>query len=106
MAAVGAGIGLGLSNEVIEKGISSLKGVRGRMERIHSDEGFDVIVDYAHTEDALKNVLLSLRSLMNETEYVGRLITVFGCGGDRDKGKRPTMGKVSAEVSRHYNTYL
>lgn len=99
MAAVGAGIGLGLSNEIIEKGISSLKGVRGRMERIHSDEGFDVIVDYAHTEDALKNVLLSLRRLMNETENVGRLITVFGCGGDRDKGKRPTMGKVSAEVS-------
>lgn len=99
MAAVGAGLGMGLSNDVIERGISSLKGVSGRMERFHSEEGFDVIVDYAHTEDALKNVLLSLRGLMNDAENIGRLITVFGCGGDRDKGKRPTMGKVSAEMS-------
>jgi UDP-N-acetylmuramoyl-L-alanyl-D-glutamate--2,6-diaminopimelate ligase len=99
MAAVGAGIGLGVPHEVIERGIESLKSVKGRMERICAEEGFDVVVDYAHTEDALKNFLLSLRSLMNETGGMGRLITVFGCGGDRDRGKRPTMGRVSAEES-------
>ncbi len=78
----------------IVTGISVLSSVPGRFDTILSPEGFAVVVDYAHTNDALEKLLLSVRSLKPE-----RIITVFGCGGNRDKTKRPLMGKVSEEYS-------
>jgi len=66
----------------------------GRMERIASPKGFTVVIDYAHTEDALRQVMAALRKLKPK-----RLVTVFGCGGDRDRTKRPLMGQAAAEMS-------
>ncbi|MBI5048982.1 MAG: UDP-N-acetylmuramoyl-L-alanyl-D-glutamate--2,6-diaminopimelate ligase [Deltaproteobacteria bacterium] len=94
MAAVGIGIGLGLDRRVIENGIANLKRVNGRLERILSNDGFQAVVDYAHTGDALERVLNTLRPLTK-----GRLITIFGCGGDRDRGKRPIMGEIATRLS-------
>jgi UDP-N-acetylmuramoyl-L-alanyl-D-glutamate--2,6-diaminopimelate ligase len=96
MAAVGVGIGLGLDKQIIENGIANLKSVKGRLERILSNNffGFQAVVDYAHTGDALERVLNTLRPLAK-----GRLITVFGCGGDRDRGKRPIMGEIATRLS-------
>ncbi len=94
MCAVGVASGLGISSGIIKKGIESLSVIPGRLERINNDTGISVYVDYAHTPDALKNVLLSLRPVVK-----GRLICVFGCGGDRDKTKRPLMGNLAASLS-------
>jgi UDP-N-acetylmuramoyl-L-alanyl-D-glutamate--2,6-diaminopimelate ligase len=94
MAAVGTGIALGLDRAVIEEGIRSMERVPGRMESISSPSGFKAIVDFAHTADALERVLKTLRGVSR-----GRIITVFGCGGDRDRGKRPLMGKVAVGLS-------
>ena len=94
MAAVGVGIGLGLDKQIIENGIANLKRVKGRLERILSNNGFQAVVDYAHTGDALERVLNTLRPLTK-----GRLITVFGCGGDRDRSKRPIMGEIATRLS-------
>lgn len=94
LAAVGAGVGLGLPVEAIEKGISDLKNVPGRLERVDAGQPFTILVDYAHTPDALERVLSTIRGLTDK-----KIITVFGCGGDRDKGKRPIMGKIAAEYS-------
>lgn len=94
MAGVGGGIALDLPSSCIEEGIKGLSNVRGRMEKVYTSMGLDVIIDYAHTPDALEKVLDALTSLKQ-----GRIITVFGCGGDRDKGKRPLMGRISATKS-------
>jgi UDP-N-acetylmuramoyl-L-alanyl-D-glutamate--2,6-diaminopimelate ligase len=87
-------LALGFSSEVIQKGLRHVPGVPGRMERVVSLQPFSVIVDYAHTEDALRKVMAALRRLKP-----ARLITVFGCGGDRDRTKRPLMGAAAAEMS-------
>ena len=71
--------------------ISNLKRVKGRFETLKSDGGIIFIVDYAHTPDALENILDSINEIRTKNE---RLITVFGCGGDRDHAKRPEMGKI------------
>ena len=84
---------MGFSHEFLSKASEDLKPVRGRLERIEGN-GFSVFVDYAHTPDALKNVLQTLKALKK-----GRLITVFGAGGDRDRSKRPLMGEVASELS-------
>jgi UDP-N-acetylmuramoyl-L-alanyl-D-glutamate--2,6-diaminopimelate ligase len=94
LSATGVGVALNLSRELIKKGIENLKSVPGRLERVPNDLGRFVYVDYAHTPDALENVLKTLRALTPN-----RLICVFGCGGDRDREKRPLMGKISAELS-------
>jgi len=94
LAAVGAGVGLGLSVEVIERGITALKSVPGRLEIVDAGQPFTILVDYAHTPDALERVLSTIRDLTGK-----RIITVFGCGGDRDSGKRPIMGRIAAEYS-------
>ncbi len=94
MGSVGCALALGIPPETIASGIRNLKGVPGRFERVNPGERIAVIVDYAHTDDALKNILSSLRPLTK-----GRVITVFGCGGDRDRGKRPRMGRVAGELS-------
>lgn len=86
---------LGVPREAIEAGLSNLEGVPGRFQVVSgSTDDVRVVVDYAHTDDALKNLLETARPLTH-----GRLITVFGCGGDRDKTKRPLMGAVAARLS-------
>ncbi len=94
LGAIGALCALGLTADEAASGVSSLPGVPGRMERIDLGQPFSVIVDYAHTDDALRNLLDTLRSLGPR-----RIITVFGCGGDRDRSKRPLMGSVAAQRS-------
>jgi len=84
----------GIPYDNIGKGIKCLEGVPGRLERIVNKKGLAVFVDYAHTPDALGNVLALLNRLKK-----GRLILVFGCGGDRDKGKRPIMGRIAAHLA-------
>jgi UDP-N-acetylmuramoyl-L-alanyl-D-glutamate--2,6-diaminopimelate ligase len=75
----------------VQNGIERLEGVPGRMERVE-DRGVVALVDYAHTDDALKRALEAIRALSK-----GKLLVVFGCGGDRDRGKRPLMGAAAAE---------
>jgi len=94
LAACAAALGLGLGPEEVARGIASLAGVPGRLERFGPQGGPHIFVDYAHTPDALASVLAALTSL-----DFGRLITVFGCGGDRDRIKRPLMGQAAAEAS-------
>ncbi len=94
LCAVGTGVALDLSLATIKAGIETVETVPGRLERIKNDTGRFVYVDYAHTPDALENVLSTL-SLLAE----GKVICVFGCGGDRDKTKRPLMGQISARLS-------
>jgi UDP-N-acetylmuramoyl-L-alanyl-D-glutamate--2,6-diaminopimelate ligase len=89
LAAAGLCLGAGLDLDTIAAGLSSLKGVPGRLEKVSNNGDFAVLVDYAHTDDALQNVLTTLKPLCR-----GRLIAVFGCGGDRDKTKRPRMAAV------------
>ena len=94
LCATGVGIVLGLSVKAIKQGIESVKAVPGRLESISNDHKRFVYVDYAHTPDALENVLASLRECTP-----GRLICVFGCGGNRDKAKRPQMGDIAGRFS-------
>src|SRR5204863_1555525 len=86
---------LGLSFDHIEKGISALEGVPGRFQVVSGpQDDVTVVVDHAHTDDALRNLLETARPLTS-----GRLVTVFGCGGDRDRTKRPLMGAVAGRLS-------
>jgi UDP-N-acetylmuramyl-tripeptide synthetase len=93
LAAIGVGISLALDSRQLEDILAAVKGIPGRLERLQSKGGGYVFVDYAHTPDALENVLTTLRSL-----NPARLICVFGCGGDRDTGKRSLMGKVAGRL--------
>jgi UDP-N-acetylmuramoyl-L-alanyl-D-glutamate--2,6-diaminopimelate ligase len=95
LAAIGTGVALDLSREVIASGIAQLSAVPGRFERIEMGQPFLVVVDYAHTDDALRNLLATARDLKPE----GRIITLFGCGGDRDRTKRPLMGEAAGRAS-------
>ncbi len=92
--AVGIAEALGIAPEAITSGIAALRGVPGRVERVPNDADLDIFVDYAHTPDALRNVLGALRPLTRR-----RLICVFGCGGDRDPTKRPKMGAAVTELA-------
>jgi UDP-N-acetylmuramoyl-L-alanyl-D-glutamate--2,6-diaminopimelate ligase len=92
LAAVGVGRVLGLSKEQIENGIAALDGVAGRMTSIDAGQDFNVIVDFAHSPDALENVLKASKELTK-----GKIILVFGATGDRDKLKRPVMGRAAAK---------
>ena len=94
LAAVSVGLREGLSLKSMAEALETMDSVPGRLEKIKSLREFSVYIDYAHTDDALKNVLTALRELKPR-----RIITVFGCGGDRDKTKRPLMGKVACENS-------
>src|SRR5258708_439879 len=95
LAAVGDAQALDLSNEVIENGIRNLESVSGRFQRIDLGQPFLVIVDYAHTDDALENLIQTARELNPK----GRIITLFGCGGEKDRTKRPVMGEVAGKLS-------
>lgn len=94
-AAVTAAYLLQIDLEHIQKGITTLKSIPGRLEHVPVDKPYDVIVDYAHTPDALEKLLESLKSLTKD----GRLILVFGATGDRDQGKRPIMGEIAARLA-------
>ena len=93
LVAFGCGIALGFAPEVVAAGLSESTGAPGRLERVPDPE-VGVFVDYAHTPDALERVLRALRPVTK-----GRLFVVFGCGGDRDRGKRPMMGKLAVELA-------
>jgi len=95
LAAIGAAQALGLPNDVIEAGIRNLESVSGRFQRIDLGQPFLVIVDYAHTDDALENLIRTARELNPK----GRIITLFGCGGEKDRTKRPIMGEVTGRLS-------
>ena len=84
----------GVAPEVIAAAVRQCRGAPGRLQAVHAETWFAAFVDYAHTDDALKNVLTALRELRPR-----RLLVVFGCGGDRDRTKRPRMGKVAAELA-------
>jgi UDP-N-acetylmuramoyl-L-alanyl-D-glutamate--2,6-diaminopimelate ligase len=91
LGAVAAGRLLGLPDPAIADGIASVRGVPGRFEAVDEGQPFTVVVDYAHTPDSLGNALRTARDLAG-----GRVICVFGCGGERDPGKRPLMGEIAA----------
>ena len=94
LAAAGLCIRAGFDLSVIATGLAELKSVPGRLEAVEGGQEFKVLVDYAHTDDALKNVLTTLRPICK-----GRLTVVFGCGGDRDRSKRPRMAQVAVELA-------
>ncbi|MBI1930884.1 UDP-N-acetylmuramyl-tripeptide synthetase, partial [Candidatus Poribacteria bacterium] len=95
LAAIGVGQHHGCSLEAIKAGLESTI-VPGRFELVDRGQDFVVVVDYAHTPDGLENLLTAARKITK-----GRLICVFGCGGDRDRGKRPIMGKISTTIADH-----
>jgi UDP-N-acetylmuramoyl-L-alanyl-D-glutamate--2,6-diaminopimelate ligase len=94
LAAAGLAIGAGFDLKTIAKGLSKLAKVPGRLEKVSCSKDFTVLVDYAHTDDALKHVLSTLKPLCR-----GSLIVVFGCGGDRDKTKRPRMAQAAQQFA-------
>ncbi len=91
MAAVAGALLLAVPAEAVAAGIASVRSIPGRLEPVDNDRGLHIFVDYAHTPDGMDRVLTTLRGLAE-----GRLITVFGCGGNRDRGKRPEMGRIAA----------
>ena len=91
LGAIGAALALRIDLDVALRGLASARGAPGRLERVENARGIGVFVDYAHTDDALSRVLTELRRLRP-----GRIVCVFGCGGDRDRGKRPLMGRAVA----------
>jgi len=94
LAAIGSGLALGYSLDVITEALGSCTGAPGRFERVPHDADFAVVVDYAHSDDALLNVLRTAREVTK-----GKIITVFGCGGDRDASKRAPMGEAAGSLS-------
>ena len=94
IGAIGAGILLGVPMDIIIEGIRCVKGVKGRFQVVDTVGGVTAIVDYSHTPDSLENMLKTAKEFVE-----GRIITVFGCGGDRDKMKRPIMGEIAGRLS-------
>jgi UDP-N-acetylmuramoyl-L-alanyl-D-glutamate--2,6-diaminopimelate ligase len=94
LSAVGVSLSLGVPWEVIREGIRKAEPARGRFEKVDAGQEFLAIVDYAHTGDALERLIYTARGLGR-----GKIITVFGCGGDRDRGKRPAMGSLATRLS-------
>jgi len=108
LSAAGACVGLGVSWDAITTGIKNMVSVKGRFEKVNLGQNFLCIVDYAHTEDALERLICAARELLEgqrvrrgeeETKGQRRIITVFGCGGDRDRGKRPRMCAIATKLS-------
>ncbi|HEY6803981.1 MAG TPA: UDP-N-acetylmuramoyl-L-alanyl-D-glutamate--2,6-diaminopimelate ligase [Pyrinomonadaceae bacterium] len=94
LAAIGSGLALGYSLDVVSNALAKCTGAPGRFERVMHDGDFSVVVDYAHTDDALLNVLRTAKEVVR-----GKIITVFGCGGDRDRSKRAPMGEAAGSLS-------
>ena len=95
LAAVGAALALGIPAEAMQAGIAKLGSVAGRFQRVEMGQPFLVVVDYAHTDDALENLMRTARELNPK----GRVIILFGCGGEKDRTKRPVMGEVAGRLS-------
>ena len=95
LAAIGAAVALGLPNAKIEEGIAALELVPGRFQRVDEGQPFLVVVDYAHTDDALRNLISTAREIRSGA----RIITLFGAGGERDRTKRPLMGEAAGSLS-------
>jgi UDP-N-acetylmuramoyl-L-alanyl-D-glutamate--2,6-diaminopimelate ligase len=94
LAAAGLCLAVGFDSQRVAAGLGKLEVVPGRLERVECGRGFHIFIDYAHTDDALKNVLATLKPLCR-----GKLTVVFGCGGDRDRSKRPRMAKVAEQLA-------
>ena len=94
LCAVTCALALGIDFEDVLLAVAKSKGVKGRIEVVPSGRDFTIIIDYAHSPDGLENIITSLKEIAK-----GRVVTLFGCGGDRDKTKRPKMGKIAAELS-------
>jgi UDP-N-acetylmuramyl tripeptide synthase len=99
LAACAAGYARDCSAEAIAKGIFDLTSVPGRFERVDCGQPFTVVVDYAHTDDALRNLTALARDFVARAGLKGKVITLFGCGGDRDRAKRPLMGEAAGKGS-------
>lgn len=93
LGVIAASVMMGIPADKTVEAIGSIKGVPGRIQSVPNNEGFNVIVDYAHTPDGVENILKAVREFTK-----GRIITVFGCGGDRDRTKRPIMGELAARL--------
>ncbi len=91
---------LGFSWKALQDGLKHAPAVPGRFEEVAAGQDFTVLVDYAHTPDALKQALIASREILGKKSH-HKLISVFGCGGDRDRTKRPLMGKISSPIGRH-----
>ncbi|MDI6766563.1 MAG: UDP-N-acetylmuramoyl-L-alanyl-D-glutamate--2,6-diaminopimelate ligase [Bacteroidota bacterium] len=98
LAAYSVGIALGIPQQTICTALGSIKNVPGRFERIVSRKGWTAVIDYAHTPDALEKALRAIHGVFDKNNR-GRIITVFGCGGNRDRGKRPKMGNIASSLS-------
>jgi UDP-N-acetylmuramoyl-L-alanyl-D-glutamate--2,6-diaminopimelate ligase len=99
VGAIGAALAAGASLEICVEALRTFSGVPGRLERVKSKKEFHVFIDYAHTDDALRTVLAILKQIREQSHQKNKIITVFGCGGDRDKGKRPLMARAAVEGS-------
>ncbi len=99
LAAIAAAQCHGLAVVEIERGLRSVRAVPGRFERVDQGQPFLAVVDYAHTEDALRRLIESARTIVNRNRRSGRVLTLFGCGGNRDRSKRAPMGKVAGQLS-------
>jgi len=99
LAALGAGILMGLKKKELLKCLEGYHGVKGRLESVRNSKNIFAFVDYAHTDDALKSVLSSLDTIRKGLQQKSKIITVFGCGGDRDRGKRPMMYEAALKFS-------
>lgn len=94
LCACACALALGVGFDEVLGAVAQSQGVKGRIEVVPNDKDFTVIIDYAHSPDGLENIITSLREIAK-----GRVVTLFGCGGDRDKTKRPKMGRIAAELS-------
>ncbi|MBX3032560.1 MAG: UDP-N-acetylmuramoyl-L-alanyl-D-glutamate--2,6-diaminopimelate ligase [Bdellovibrionaceae bacterium] len=99
VAAIAVGLSAGIGLAACAQALSAFPGVPGRLQSVPNNRGLAVFVDYAHSPDALENVLSALRKVREQSGSNGRLWTVFGCGGDRDKGKRPEMARLAVQLS-------
>lgn len=99
LAAISCAYYDGIAPIAIRNALRDLHGVPGRMEHIRNDRNLNIFIDYAHTPDALENVLKALREIKNADTDTGRLTVLFGCGGDRDSTKRPVMGKIASKFA-------
>ena len=99
LAAAAACFARGCSSDAIARGVGALTHVPGRFERVDCGQPFTVVVDYAHTDDALRNLTALAREFVSRDGGTARVLTVFGCGGDRDRAKRPLMGEAAGRGS-------